>query len=233
MCLRGCRRCSTSLLLVFSEGHLAHTGAGLIRTDLATEAHRLTTLLCALAPGEAGPRAMRALQAFHLSRWDNRTDHLLTLDHQDRYRWDRSVIEDGLASLDRARHLAGPANNLLLEAELAACHATARRFEDTDWQRIVAFYDQLHNLDPSPVVELNRAIARRARGRPANRRPARRASRAGPVAPDLGLRADLHRRLNDTRRADLDYQRALDLVGNDIERAYLIHARQQLTHQKG
>jgi len=226
--------------LVFNEGYAAHTGASLTRPDLATESYRLGSLLTALAPGEAGPWALRALQSFHLSRWDTRTDaagNLLTLDQQDRNRWDRAMIDDGLASLHEARRLARQPTRLLIEAELAACHAAAATFEDTDWQMIVDLYDQLMALDATPVVELNRAIAVAMRDGPAAALPTLDRLTGHPSLAKShrvwAVRADLHRRLHDISSADEDYQRALQLVGNDVERAYLRRARERLTTMKG
>lgn len=226
--------------LVFNEGYLAHTGASLTRTDLATESYWLTTLLTAMAPAEPGPWALHALQAFHLSRAHTRTDdtgNLLTLDHQDRRRWDRALIDDGVASLRRARQLSRQPTRILLEAELAACHATAKTFEDTDWLAIIELYDQLMSVEPTPVVELNRAIAVAMRDGPAAALLVVDRLTQNPALAKShrvwAVRADLHRRLNHSSDADEDYRRALELVGNDTERAYLMRARQQLTTTKG
>jgi RNA polymerase sigma factor (sigma-70 family) len=224
------------LNLVFNEGYLTHSGSDLTRPDLASESHRLTTLLTAIVPDEGGPWALRALQSFHLSRSCTRVDDngtLLTLEQQDRHRWDAALLDDGRASLDRARTLCTPTTALLLQAELAACHATAPTFEATDWQVIVELYDQLMAFDATPVVELNRAVAVAMRDG---------AAAALPILnrltdhPDLArshrvwaVRAELHRRLHDDIHADQDYQRALELVGNETERDYLIRGRQQLT----
>ncbi|WP_375481870.1 RNA polymerase sigma factor [uncultured Mycobacterium sp.] len=162
------------LTLVFNEGYLAHSGADLTRADLAGESYRLTTLLTTIAPREGGPWALRALQSFHLSRSDTRVDddgNLLTLDKQERHRWNRALIDDGEASLDRARQLCKPPTPLLLQAELAACHATAPTFEDTDWRRIVELLRPAD--DPGPDTGRRtqprdrRGYARRPSSRPA------------------------------------------------------------------
>jgi RNA polymerase sigma factor (sigma-70 family) len=228
------------LALVFNEGYLAHGGRSLTRADLAAESYRLTTLLTTVVPDEPEPWALHALQSFHLSRWDTRTDdagNLVTLDQQDRSRWDETLIDSGMASLNRARGLAQRPVRLLLEAELAACHAAAPTFEDTDWQTIVELYDGLMRLHPTPVVELNRAVAVAMRDGPAAAVPILDRLTEHPALARShrvwAVRADLHRRLNHTGRADEDYRRALALVGNEIERAYLIQARQQLTKTKG
>lgn len=228
------------LTLVFNEGYVTHSGRDLTRPDLAGESHRLTMLLTAIVPGEGGPWALRALQSFHLSRARTRTDDdgdLLTLDKQDRREWDHALIDDGRAALDRARQLCKPPTALLLQAELAACHATAPTFDDTDWRAIVEHYDQLMALDSTPVVELNRAIAVAMRDGPAAALPTlnrlvenRDLARSHRV---WAVRAELHSRLHDHDRADHDYQRALELVSNDTERAYLVRCRQQLIHEGG
>jgi RNA polymerase sigma-70 factor, ECF subfamily len=229
--------------LIFNEGYVAHTGASLTRTDLAAEGYRLAALLTDMAPNESGPWALHALQSFHLSRWDTRTDddgNLATLDAQDRSRWDRALIDQGLASLHRARELANDANEPtrpLIEAELAACHATAVLFADTDWHAIVGLYDQLMALDSSPVVELNRAVAVAMRDGAAAALPTLDRLVENPALAKShrvwAIRADLYRRLNDTAAAELDYQRALELVANEAERAYLIRAQQQVCETKG
>jgi RNA polymerase sigma-70 factor (ECF subfamily) len=219
--------------LIFNEGYLAAAGGALTRGDLAFEGYRLCCLLTQLTPDEAAPWALRALVCFQLSRWNTRTGEsgeLLTLDAQDRDRWDRKLIADGADALTRARR--GGRGPLLLKAELAACHATAPSSEATDWAAIVALYDELLAIEDSPVVALNRAVAV--------------AMASGPAAALLllddlssdsalvrshriwAVRADLHRRLGHTVAALDDYQRALELVRNDVERRYLTDARARL-----
>jgi len=219
--------------LIFNEGYLAAAGDALTRGDLALEGYRLSCLLTQLAPGEAAPWALRALICFQLSRWTTRTGadgELLTLDAQDRSRWDRALITEGAHALSQARR--GSRNQLLLQAELAACHATAATAEATDWAAIVALYDELLAIDDSPVVALNRAVAVAMASGPAA---------ALPLLDDLAgdralarshriwaVRADLHRRLGHTTAALDDYARALELVRNDVERRYLTDARARL-----
>jgi RNA polymerase sigma-70 factor (ECF subfamily) len=216
--------------LIFNEGYLAAAGGTLTRGDLVLEGHRLSCLLTQLAPGEAAPWALRALICFQLSRWTTRTGaggELLTLDAQDRSRWDRALIAEGAHALAQAHR--GSRNPLLLQAELAACHATAATAEATDWAAIVALYDELLAIDDSPVVALNRAVAVAMASGPAA---------ALPLLDDLAgdralarshriwaVRADLHRRLGHTTAALDDYERALELVRNDVERRYLTDAR--------
>jgi RNA polymerase sigma-70 factor, ECF subfamily len=117
---------------------------------------------------------------------------------------------------------------------IAACHAAAPSFEDTDWTKIVEFYDRLLAVDPTPVVELNRAIALAMRDEPAAALPILNRLVEQPALARShrvwAVRADLHRRLHDAASANRDYQRALQLVTNDVERAYLTRAQQQLTN---
>src|SRR5260370_142675 len=214
------------IYLIFNEGYLAAAGGALTRGDLAFEGYRLCCLLTQLIPGETAPWALRALVCFQLSRWSTRTGEdgeLLTLDAQDRSQWDRALIADGVHPLTQARR--GGRGPLLLQAELAACHATAPSSDATDWAAIVALYDELLAIDDSPVVALNRAVAVAMASVPAT---------ALPLPDDLAsdpalarshriwaVRADLHRRLGHTTAALDDYQRALELVRNDVERRYL------------
>ncbi len=221
------------IYLIFNEGYLAAAGGALTRGDLAFEGYRLCCLLTQLIPGETAPWALRALVCFQLSRWSTRTGEdgeLLTLDAQDRSRWDRALIADGVHALTQARR--GGRGPLLLQAELAACHATAPSSDATDWAAIVALYDELLAIEDSPVVALNRAVAVAMASGPAT---------ALPLLDDLAsdpalarshriwaVRADLHRRLGHTTAALDDYQRALELVRNDVERRYLAGARASL-----
>jgi RNA polymerase sigma-70 factor (ECF subfamily) len=208
--------------LIFNEGHVSRAGA-LMRLDLQGEALRLARPLCDLLPGEADVFGLFALIAFSCARAATRTDEqgqLLLLSQQDRSRWDRSLIKEGLVALFRARRI-GPNASYVLQAEIAACHVTAPTWESTDWGAIVARYDELLALEPSPVVALNRAIAL-----------------CMHVGPERGLvalaelegalshyhlfyatRADLRRRLGLDARAD--YERAIALASNDDERRFL------------
>jgi RNA polymerase sigma factor (sigma-70 family) len=224
------------IYLVFNEGYLPTAGDTLTRGDLAFEARRLACLLTELVGGEPGPWALRALVSFQLSRWSARAGpdgELRTLDAQDRALWDRELIADGARALgraraaDRARHDGqGTRGPLLLQAELAACHATAPTFAATDWPGIVALYDELLAAQDTPVVALNRAVAVAMADGPAaglallNRLvedPALRGSHRV-----WAVRADLHQRAGDSAAALADYDRALELVSNQAERRYLM-----------
>lgn len=220
--------------LIFNEGYLAATGAALTRADLAAEARHLAGVLTEVAGGEPAVWALRALLSLQLSRWPTRTDpdgSLLTLDVQDRSRWDRGLIADGVEALRRARALGGR-GTLILQAELAAAHSMAPSFTATDWAAIVALYDELIAIQDNAVVALNRAVAVAMADGPAValplldelvRHPALRGSHRV-----WSVRADLHRRIGATAAALADYDRALELVANDVERRYLHEARGRL-----
>ncbi|KHL12491.1 RNA polymerase sigma factor (sigma-70 family) [Mumia flava] len=150
------------IYLVFNEGYSASSGDRVVRDDLCGEAMRLGRVLAALLPREPEPSGLVALMELQASRFAARTDaggRPVLLDDQDRSRWDRTLIGHGLAALDHAVGLRRPLGPYTLQAAIAACHARATRPEATDWQRIVALYDALAALNPSPIVELNRAVA--------------------------------------------------------------------------
>jgi RNA polymerase sigma factor (sigma-70 family) len=151
------------LYLVFNEGYAATAGDDWLRPALCEEALRLARMLAALAPGEPeahGLLALMELQASRLRARVNRSGEPILLLDQDRSRWDRLLIGRGLASLARAEALAaGSPGPYALQAAIAACHARARSGEETDWPRIAAIYQALSQAAPSPVVELNRAVA--------------------------------------------------------------------------
>jgi RNA polymerase sigma-70 factor (ECF subfamily) len=150
------------LYLMFNEGHTATEGEALLRHDLCGEAIRLASLLTANAvTAEPRTHALLALFLFHGARLDSRVDErgeLVLLSEQDRSRWDRGMIERGLAHLSRAAS-GSVLTAFHLEAEIASCHATAARYQDTDWPRIVWAYDALLGMQRSPLVALNRAVA--------------------------------------------------------------------------
>jgi RNA polymerase sigma-70 factor, ECF subfamily len=148
--------------LVFNEGYAATAGDDWMRPELCAEAQRLGRVLAGLAPRQPEVHGLVALMEIQASRFGARRgqagEPVLLLD-QDRSRWDPLLIRLGLASLERAERLGGALGPYALQAAIAACHARARRPEDTDWTRIAALYDALAQLMPSPVVELNRAVA--------------------------------------------------------------------------
>ncbi|HTU69582.1 MAG TPA: RNA polymerase sigma factor [Candidatus Baltobacteraceae bacterium] len=150
------------IYLVFNEGYSASAGEDIVRPALAQEAMRLGRMLAELAPDESEVHGLAALMQIQASRMKARVgpsgEHVLLLD-QDRGRWDHILIARGLAALERAERLGASLGPYTLQAAIAACHARARTAQETDWKRITALYDALAQLAPTPVVELNRAVA--------------------------------------------------------------------------
>jgi RNA polymerase sigma factor (sigma-70 family) len=150
------------IYLIFNEGYAATSGEDLIRPALCAEAQRLGRILASLMPDEPEVFGLLALMEIQASRLSARTGpdgSLIPLPEQNRARWDRLLIRRGLDALARAEALGGARGPYALQAALAACHARARTAEDTDWARIAALYDTLREVMPSPVVDLNRAVA--------------------------------------------------------------------------
>ncbi|MFC8921267.1 RNA polymerase sigma factor [Cellulosimicrobium sp. NPDC057127] len=154
------------LYVVFTEGYSATSGDAWVRRDLAQDAMRLGRVLAGLLPGEPEVHGLLALMELQASRFAARTGpdgEPVLLEDQDRSRWDRLLVARGLGALDRAFALGTRGGRVLgpytLQAAIAACHARAATFADTDWDAIVALYDALAAVAPSPVVELNRAVA--------------------------------------------------------------------------
>ena len=150
------------IYLVFNEGHAATSGDEWIRGDLCAEALRLGRMLAALTPSDPETLGLLALIEIQASRLRARVgpqgEAVLLLD-QDRSRWDRLLIQRGLANIDRIERLGGTVGPYALQAAIAACHARATVAEETDWEQIAALYDGLARINPSPVVELNRGVA--------------------------------------------------------------------------
>jgi RNA polymerase sigma factor (sigma-70 family) len=150
------------IYLMFSEGYVATAGEDLIRLSLCAEAQRLARILAGLAPDEPevlGLLALIEIQASRLSARIAPDGSVVPLTEQNRARWDQLLIRRGFAALERALAVGGAKGPYVLQAALAACHAQARKAEDTDWRRIAALYDSLREAMPSPVVDLNRAVA--------------------------------------------------------------------------
>jgi RNA polymerase sigma-70 factor, ECF subfamily len=213
--------------LVFNEGYAATTGDVMVRRDLAAEAIRLGRLLCELVPGRAAPRGLLALMLLHDSRRDARISadgNVVLLEHQDRSRWDRAEIDEGLALVEHALR-AGPPDAYALQAAIAALHARAASAADTDWTQIATLYTALHALNPSPVVRLNHAVAVAMSDGPASGLRLLEALAAEGTLPDFHLlaaaRADMLRRLGRHAEAADAYREALALVGNEPERRFL------------
>ena len=224
------------IYLAFNEGYLPGGGETVTRDDLAREAHRLACLLTELAPAEAETWSLRALLSFQLSRWATRAGPdgaLLTLEAQDRARWDRRLIADGVSALARAR--AGARSALLLQAELAACHATASSFAATDWKEIIALYDELASIQDSPVVALNRAVAVAMADGPEVALPLLDQLADDPVLRQShrvwAVRADVHHRAGHDTAAIADYDVAIGLASNQAERQYLEDSRRRAARE--
>jgi RNA polymerase sigma-70 factor, ECF subfamily len=212
------------LYLVFNEGYSASGGRELVRADLSEEAIRLAKLLAVLMPDEAEVLGLLALMLLHDARRDARSaddGSLVLLEEQNRSRWNRARIDEGLRMLERAYALraTGPYQ---LQAAIAAVHCRARRPEDTDWRAIAALYEQLAALTPSPVVELNRAVAVAMAEGPARGLELVEALEGLDHYRLLhSTRADLLRRLERPAEAVEAYRRALELTTNEAERDFL------------
>lgn len=217
----------TVIYLIFNEGYASSRGGSLVRTDLCAEAIRLGRLIRTLMtppPGEA--TALVALMLLHDARRHARLDDngdLVTLEKQDRSRWDQTQIDEALPLVEQS--LRGSPGAYAVQAAIAALHCRAASPGDTDWPQILSLYDVLERLQPSPVVSLNRAVAvAMVQGN----RPALVLIDALAEAGDLdgyyllhSTRADLLRRLGDSGEAAKSYARALGLVTNDSERRFL------------
>ncbi|WP_028918466.1 RNA polymerase sigma factor [Pseudoxanthomonas sp. J35] len=217
------------IYLVFNEGYAATSGDDWVRPALCDEALRLGRVLAGLMPREPEVHGLVALMEIQASRLHARTgpdgEPVLLLD-QDRSRWDRLLIGRGLEALERARQLGGTLGPYALQAALAACHARAPTAADTDWARIVALYDALVQLAPSPVVELNRAVAVSMASGPAVALESVDALRDGPKLANYHLlpsvRGDLLFRLGRLDEARAEFERAAELAGNARERKLLL-----------
>ena len=217
------------IYLVFNEGYAASSGEDWMRPALCEEALRLGRVLAGLMPDESEVHGLVALMEIQASRLHARTgadgEPVLLLD-QDRSRWDRLLIGRGLAALERAQRLGGALGPYALQAAIAACHARAVTAADTDWVRIVALYDALAQLSPSPVVELNRAVAVSMAFGPEAALERVDALRDEPKLASYHLlpsvRGDLLFRLGREAEARTEFERAAALAGNGRERALLL-----------
>jgi len=217
------------IYLIFNEGYSATAGDGWMRPQLCEDALRLGRILAELMPAEPEVHGLVALMEIQASRSRARTkpngEPILLMD-QDRSRWDRLLIRRGLSALERAERLGGTHGPYALQAAIAACHARAQGAEDTDWQRIAALYFALAELTPSPIVELNRAVAIGMAFGPA----------AGLALVDTltsertlanyhllpSVRGDLLTRLGRFDEARAEFERAAALTRNERERALLL-----------
>ena len=214
------------IYLVFNEGYSASSGGAVTRADLTGESIRLTRVLVELLP-DSEVIGLLALMLLHESRRTARTSptgELILLEDQDRTLWNREYIAEGIALVSRALET-GRIGPYTLQAAISAVHAEASTAADTNWDRIVGFYDLLLQLEPSPIVHLNRAVAVAMRDGPA----------AGIALIDEILadgsldgyhlahaaRADFYRRLGDTKQARSAYERALELAIQEPDRRFL------------
>jgi RNA polymerase sigma factor (sigma-70 family) len=214
---------------VFNEGYVATAGADWMRPALCEDALRLGRILAELMPAEAEVHGLVALMEIQASRIGARTSPdgtPIPLFEQNRAHWDRFLIERGLLALRRGEALGGTPGAYLLQAGIAACHARARTPADTDWRRIVAIYDQLAATTPSPIVELNRAVAISfADGPAAGLRIVDQLANLPALASYHlvpAVRADFLSRLGYRNEARAEYERAASLTKNDRERALLL-----------
>lgn len=219
------------IYLVFNEGYAATAGDDLLRPGLCEDALRLARVLSGLMPKEPEVHALAALLELQASRTATRTapdGSPVLLADQNRARWDRLLIRRGVDALTRASALGGVPGPYALQAAIAACHAGAPTYEDTDWTTIAALYGRLAALTPSPVVELNRAVAVSMAEGPAAGLALVDALAAGPGGAALkgyhllpSVRGDLLARLGRTREARAEFVRAAGLTRNERERALL------------
>jgi len=223
------------IYLIFNEGYTASSGTELVRHDLCAEAIRLGRVLCELLPRDAGNVGLLALILLQHSRRDARVvnGELVTLEEQDRARWDREAISEGLKLVEEALTL-GPAGPYQLQATIAALHAQALTPEETDWPQIAALYEKLLEMSPSPVIGLNHAVAVAMSGRLAdglNRiEELGRSALLDQYYLFHAARADLLRRLNQTVGAAAAYRKAAALATNPVEVNFLHRRLRQLGH---
>jgi RNA polymerase sigma factor (sigma-70 family) len=215
--------------LIFNEGYAATAGPSLVRPPLCSEAQRLGRILAGLMPEQPevlGLLALMEIQASRLAARAGPDGKFVPLTEQNRARWDQLLIRRGLNALDRAEALGGADGPYALQAALAACHARARRADDTDWRRIAALYDRLRQVLPSPIVDLNRAVAHSmAFG------PEAGLALVDQIADDAALhhyaplpaaRGDFLLRAGRRAEAKAQFEAAAALAGNDRERDFLL-----------
>jgi predicted RNA polymerase sigma factor len=217
------------IYLIFNEGYVATAGSDWMRPELCDEALRLARVLAALMSGEPEVHGLVALLEIQASRARARIGpggEPILLPLQNRAAWDQLLIRRGLSALERAEQLASSRGPYTLQAAIAACHARARMAEDTDWARIAALYGELAAASPSPVVELNRAVAEGMAFGPRTGLARVDALRDEPALsgyPFLpAARADLLFKLGRFAEARVEFERAASLTRNTRERALLL-----------
>jgi RNA polymerase sigma-70 factor, ECF subfamily len=223
------------LYLLFNEAYSATSGADLLRRGLSTEAIRLARLLSTMMPEDGEVAGLLALMLLHDARKSARLDgagDLITLEDQDRTQWDSGEITEAISILKAAMQLARP-GPYQIQAAIVACHATAEDPAHTDWRQITALYDRLAELMPSPVVELNRAVAVAMASGPATGLAIVESIAAAETLSGYHLlpatRADLLRRLDRLDEAAVQYREALNLATNDSDRRFLARRLRETT----
>jgi len=223
------------IYLVFNEGYAASSGERLLRTDLCAEAIRLARILVALMPDEAEPRGLLALMLLHDARRDARIDEhgeLVLLEHQDRRRWHREQIVEGLTHSEAAMS-ADRWGAYAIQSAIAAVHSRAKSADATDWRAIAGLYARLVAIRPSPVIELNRAVAVAMAEGPAVGLELIDTIAASGELRDYHLmwsaRAYLLMRLERWSEAAESYRAALARVGSAPERRFLRRRLQEMT----
>ena len=225
--------------LIFNEGHSATAGERLIRPELMDEALRLGRILAELLPREAEVHGLAALMELQASRTQARISpagNQVLLLEQDRSRWDWLLVGRGVAALERAYATRGPIGPYTLQAGIAACHARARTPGNTDWERIVALYDGLAQLMPSPVVELNRAVAVGMAFGPLAALEIVDSLLEEPALDSYHLlpsvRGDLLDKLGRSDEARAEFERAAQRTANSRQRAALLEQAAACTSQR-
>ena len=213
--------------MIFNEGYWATGGRELVRGDLVADALRLARSLAALLPGEPEPLGLLALMILHDSRCEARTGaegELILLEDQDRPQWNRDEIEEGLRLVEAALRMKRP-GSYQVQAAIAAVHAEATTASETDWPQIALLYDELLRYEPTPVVELNRAVAVSFAANPElGLRRLERIERTGALenyTPFHLARADMLRRLGRPDEAREAYRRALPFAENEQVRRFI------------
>jgi RNA polymerase sigma factor (sigma-70 family) len=226
----------TVVHLLFTTGHTAPVGADLVRRDLVERAHDLARMLRTLLADDPDVAGLLALILLTDSRRATRVaddGRLLLLEEQDRSLWDRAAIAEGIALVNEALRRRPP-GRFALQAAIAAVHAEVPTYKDTDWREVLALYDLLAQIWPSPVVALNRAVAvGMAKGPAAGLRALDELAGEPQLAGYVYLpaaRADFLRRLGEADRAASAYKEALALADNDVERDFLARRIEELHH---